>query len=201
MPVITLAPNDEDAPAGEGLRRGILLARLVPGLSLDQASAEARAIIARIRPSQMGEVDVWTLHQPMVRGIRRALIIMLGAVGFMLLIVWANVANLVLARGTRRRQEVTIRAALGASRSALVRRVLVETGLLGLAGGLLGGLARKLGHRGGPELRCRARSPIGQVTLDARIVVVAMGVSLLSGLLVGCVPALRVLVGAPESGA
>ena len=127
----------------------------------------------------------------MVLGVRRALLILLGAVGCVLLIVCANVTNLVLARAARRRQEMAIRSALGASRSAVMRHVLAETVLLGLAGGLLGsllagwgiGIIRTFGAGLGPRL--------DEIALDARVLLVAVGVSLVSGLLVGCVPALR----------
>ena len=113
--------------AGGGQRAGTLLARLGAEVSLDQATAEAKAITARLRPTFRGEVEVWTLHSLMVSGSRRALLILLGSVGFVLLIVCANVANLVLARRTSRKQDVAIRVALGSGRLALIRHVLTET--------------------------------------------------------------------------
>ena len=175
--------------AGGGQRAGTLLARLGAEVSLDQATAEAKAITARLRPTFRGEVEVWTLHSLMVSGSRRALLILLGSVGFVLLIVCANVANLVLARGTSRKQDVAIRVALGSGRLALIRHVLTETVLLGMVGGLLGvliawwgcGVVRTFGAGLAPRL--------DQVTLDGRVLLVAIGVSLMSGLLVGGMPA------------
>ena len=197
VPARTRSADDAGEPGG-GNRAGTLVARLRPETSLDRATAEAQTINARVEPSFEGEVEVWTLHRLMVSRVRRALLILLGAVGCVLLIVCANVTNLVLARAARRQPEVAIRSALGASRSVLVRQVLAETVVLGLAGGLLGsllagwgiGVVRTFGAGLGPRL--------DEIALDARVLLLAVGVSVVSGLLVGCVPALRLGWGNPD---
>jgi predicted permease len=131
------------------------------------------------------------LHDVLAGAARPALLLLLGAVGLVLLIACANVANLLLVRATARRHELTVRAALGASRGRLVRQLLVESALLAAGGGVLGVL---LAAWGTDVLVALARSSLPQlhpVEISTRVLVFAVGVSALTALIFGLLPALR----------
>ena len=120
-----------------------VVARLKPGVTLEQARAEMNTISERLAEQYPKDDKGWgatavPLRQDIVGDVRTPLLILFGAVAFVLLIACANIANLVLAKTLSRRKEVAIRAALGASRRRLLQQVLAETVLLALAGGTLG---------------------------------------------------------------
>lgn len=171
------------------------VARLAPAVTLEEAEAELAAISERIaaaNPSAAGlGAAVEPLHRHLVGGARPALMILLGAVGLLLLLASANVANLVLARGTRRSGELAIRSALGAGRRALVRQSLTESLVLGAAGGMAGILVAFW-----TQDLILAFAPadiprIDQVSIDGTVLVFATGAALLTTTLFGLFPAVR----------
>ena len=138
----------------------------------------------------MGAV-VFPLHEELVGNVRHALLVLLGAVGFVLLIACANIANLLLARASSRQKEIAIRAALGAGWGRIARQLLVESLLLSLAGGAIGLLAAIWGIDLVIRLAPGPIPRVGEIGLDWRVVCFTLGVSLLTGILSGLAPALR----------
>ena len=177
--------------------RGFLVfARLHDNASLEQAQSEITAIASGIQRDRFPAKPGWTInvrrwHDIVVGPVRRAMFIFLGAVGFLLLIGCANVANLLLAQAAARQREMAVRSALGAKRGTLVRGLLLESLLLAVAGAA-GGLAIAWAAvRAFVALVPRGIPRVDEVGLDVRVLAFAVGVSLLTTLLVGIAPALR----------
>jgi predicted permease len=129
-----------------------VVGRLKPGIRMEAADAEMKQIAARLAqefPDEQKGRSVWikTLQDVLVGNLRPALLVLMGSVGFVLLIACANVANLLLARSASRTREVAVRAALGATRSRLIRQFLTESFLLALAGGVVGAFLADAGVR------------------------------------------------------
>jgi putative ABC transport system permease protein len=175
-------------------------AMIKPGATLAEANAQLKLETNEFRrkfPRAMAGPGETFRAMPMreveVGGIRSALLILFGAVSFVLLIACANVANLLLARATLRKREIAIRAAVGAGRKRIIRQLLTESLLLSLAGGGTGLLFGFMGLRAllaiNPGNIPRMSATGSSVTLDGRVLVFTIAVSLLTGILFGLIPA------------
>ncbi|MGH9818137.1 MAG: ABC transporter permease, partial [Candidatus Acidiferrales bacterium] len=169
--------------------------RMKPGVTLEQAETEFKTIMARLSKQfpEGGErsAALSLLKSDVIAQVQQPILVLLGAVAFVLLIACANVANLMLARAAARQRELATRAALGAGRKRLVSQLLTETSLLWLAGGAAGLL---IGWWGLQLLLAAAPDdlPGGIIArLDASVFAFALGVTALTGLLFGMIPALR----------
>lgn len=179
------------------------VARLRDGVSIDQAQSRMNGIMAHLAVEHprwvAGRVArVESLHASVTRGVRNWMLMLLGAVGCALLIATVNLANLMLARGWARRQELAVRAALGASRAALARGSVVEGLLLSTAGA---GLGAAVAWMSVGLLRSSLPSDLpraADVAIDARVLAATMGVSVMIGIVLGLLP-VRQFVGAATS--
>ncbi len=173
-----------------------VVARLKPGVTPQQAQAEMNALSSRIAQENPQSNKDWSaavvsLRDQLVGDFRLALLVLFGAVGLVLLIACANVANLLLARAGAREKEVAIRLAIGATRGRFLRQLLTESVLLSLLGGVFGMLIAAWGADVLLKFNPVELPPLDSLSVNAPILGFTLGVSLLTGLIFGLVPALH----------
>jgi putative ABC transport system permease protein len=188
-------PNSPDlwSERGRGERGYAVLARLKPGVSLEQAQADLSVIAAALaaeHPVDEGVgVAVKRLADSRVGALRPMLYLLMGAVSLILLIACVNLANLLLARNSTRQRELAVRAALGAGRGGLVRQLLAETLSLSLIGGAVGFACAEIGLRALARMHPENLPQLASVGIDCRVLTFTLLVSLVTSLLFGLAPA------------
>jgi len=188
-----IAPDEANQRSAHWLQ---VIGRLKPGVTVAQAQSEMNALAARLKPLYPAFKKDWgvtivPMHEQITGNVKPTLLVLAGAVGFVLLIACANVANLLLAKASARQKEMAIRAALGASRWRVIRQLLVESVLLSLLGALLGLLLTFWSVGTLTSITAVSLPRAQDVGLDLRVLGFALLVSLVAGVAFGLVPALQ----------
>ncbi|MGA9981559.1 MAG: ABC transporter permease [Candidatus Sulfotelmatobacter sp.] len=186
--------DQERAVRGE--HHSIVIARLRPGVGLKQAQAEMNTISDRLQQLYPDDDKGWgavviPMQQDLVSDVRPALLVLLGAVAFVLLIACVNVANLALAKTFSRQKEIAIRTALGATSARVLRQILTETVLLALAGGALGLAFAHFAVRLIVAFLADRLPSSTEVGLDSKVLIFTAVISVVTGIVAGVLPALR----------
>jgi putative ABC transport system permease protein len=191
---IPLILSSEDA-ANRGGHNLTVIARMKGGVTLAQARENMVSIAAQLEQQYQVNTghssNVFSLYDEVVAGARPALLVLLGAVAFVLLIACANVANLLFARSTARQKEIAIRTALGAGRARIIRQLLTESVLLGIFGGLLGVLLAAWGLDLLLAIGENSIPRVKEIRLDGWVLGFSLLISVATGLIFGLVPALH----------
>ncbi|MEW6732718.1 MAG: ABC transporter permease [Acidobacteriota bacterium] len=187
---------DEDDRRARGSGYLQVIGRLNPEVTVAQAQENMNAIAARLaqqypKTNQDIGITVLPLPERLVGQVRRSLLVLLGAVGFVLLIACANVANLLLARAAERQKELAIRVALGAGRYRLIRQLLTESLSLALIGGIGGVLLASWSVSGIKALNPANLPKLEQINVDGQVLGFALAVSVLTALIFGLAPAIQ----------
>jgi putative ABC transport system permease protein len=173
-----------------------VIARLKPGVTLEQTSASASLLAAQLAAAHPASntgagIGVASLHAQVVGNIQQGLLVMLGAVAFVLLIACANIANLLLARASARSREIAVRLALGAGRARLIRQLLTESLLLSAIGGALAILVARWGIDALVAVAPQSAPRVGEIGLDGTVLLFAGVLTVLTAVIFGLVPALQ----------
>jgi predicted permease len=179
-----------------GEHHSVVIARLRPGVDLKQAQAEMDTISSRLEQLYPADDKGWgarvvPLHQDLVQDIRPALLVLLGAVAFVLFIACANVANLALAKTFGRQKEIAIRTALGASSWRVLRQVITESVMLAIIGGVLGLALAPFAQRLILSFLGNQMPGVVTVHLDLKVLGFTLCISVLTGIFAGMLPAMR----------
>lgn len=171
-----------------------VIARLKPGVSIEQAQAELTSIRERLKPLYPAFKKDWgvtiiPLHEEITGEIRPTLLLLLGAVACVLLIACSNVANLLLAKGSARRKEITIRLALGAARGRIVRQLLTESVLLAFVGATIGVLLALWITSGIAQIPGLELPRADEIAIDWRVLTFAVALAAFTGIAFGILPA------------
>jgi putative ABC transport system permease protein len=190
--------DQERAVRGE--HHSIVIARLKPGVELKQAQAEMTTISDRLQQLYPDDDKGWgavvvSMQQDLVSDVRPALLVLLGAVAFVLLIACVNVANLALAKTFSRQKEIAIRTALGATQARVLRQILTETVLLALSGGALGLAFAHFAVRLIVAFLADKLPQSTDVDLDSKVLIFTAVISVVTGIVAGVLPALRLTRG------
>lgn len=187
---------EPDQASGRGDHYLRVLARLKPGVTIERANAETESLAARLaadypRTNEDLGILVRSFQQDYVGDLRLPILILFAAVGVVLLIVCANVANLLLAQATTRRREIAIRMAVGAKRWTIARQVLIESLLLAAGGGLLGVLAAIWGVEALAKLLPESLSKLQAIGINGRVLLFTLAAVVVTAMAFGVVPALH----------
>jgi predicted permease len=187
---------DQAIPRIRAVRILDVVARMKTGTSVAQASQEMNAITARLaatypEDANWNEATVIPLADAITGNVRRGLLALLGAVGFVLLMACVNVASLLLARSTLREREVALRLSLGATPGRVVRQMLTESVLLSLIGGAVGVAGATFGSRALLVIAAGQLPRTSEIGLDGTVLLFALAASIITGVLFGLAPALR----------